>query len=295
VWGVGAIQLKMKTSRAARSSADGADAMSTSTSTEKRMATVKAAETVHQQWPNARGYKIVDVPTGLGICLHTFFIKEHTDKSVGADAKGRTLFVGNIDYCKDRTLDEVQEIMHDLFGSFGEIESVSVSEFKNTLSHHTTRFAHVTFDKRADMKSALAAAYEAYVEGPGMTVVEKWGSGDASTGKSILGKRGHTEVFNSVMDGFGFRYSDTSQVKEDVYSALKEFEENELIAKAERERRSMEADEEGFVTVKTRYVPCIIGLIVFIDFFEGTRREASPSMENVSVNNGPAGLKNKAS
>jgi hypothetical protein len=221
-----------------------------------------SASFVANEWPNFRGYKTIDIPTGLGMCVHSFFVKEHVEKGVNsgessssAGMKGRTLFVGNIDYCKDRSHEEIHELMGDLFGSFGDIESVSVSEFKqhnssSSSSKHNTRFAHVTFEKRAEMKAALTASYEAYTEGPGAIISEKWGS--SSSGRSLLGKRGLAEIFNAVMDGQGFRYQDTDEIKSDVNTFLKEFDENELIAKAERERQAAEADEEGFVTVKTR-------------------------------------------
>ena len=77
-----------------------------------------------------RGYRVIDVPTGLGAVTHAFYVKEHNQpaSSSSSSEKGRTMFVGNVDYVRDRSLEELDGILRDLFGVFGEVTSVSVSQ-----------------------------------------------------------------------------------------------------------------------------------------------------------------------
>ena len=79
-----------------------------------------------------KGYRIVDVPVGMGAVLHPLYIKEHNNPtalttSSSSNVKGRVAFVGNVDYGKDRTLEEIDGYLRDLLSAFGDIESVSVS------------------------------------------------------------------------------------------------------------------------------------------------------------------------
>ena len=50
-----------------------------------------------------------------------------------------------------------------------------------------------------------------------------------------------------------FKPIKASELKEEVEEFMKEFDENEAIEKVEREKRTREPDEEGFVVVKQRY------------------------------------------
>ena len=86
------------------------------------------------------GYRVIDVPVGLGGVLHTLYIKEHNNPkstdltSNGGDdnqnLKGRVLFVSNVDYGLKRTHTDIDGYLREIFQGFGEIISVSVSKFK---------------------------------------------------------------------------------------------------------------------------------------------------------------------
>ena len=51
---------------------------------------------------------------------------------------------------------------------------------------------------------------------------------------------------------FPFIDENADELKEEVDEYMKDFEENELIAKMERERKLNEVDEDGFMPVKNR-------------------------------------------
>ena len=82
-----------------------------------------------------KGYRIIDVPVGVGAVLHPLYVKEHNNptalssasSSSSSNTKGRVAFVGNVDYGKDRTMEEIDAYLRDLFSAFGDIESISVS------------------------------------------------------------------------------------------------------------------------------------------------------------------------
>ena len=98
---------------------------------------------------------------------HSFFIKPHVISSSSSSsssvvAEGRTLFVGNIDanaeFDGQNSNDVVREYLQRVFGCFGDIDTIAVSEFNNNNSNNgnrNTRFAHVTFTKRSSLKAAL--------------------------------------------------------------------------------------------------------------------------------------------
>lgn len=129
-----------------------------------------------------KGYRIIDVPVGMGGVLHPLYIKEHNNP-LGTN-KLRTLFVGNVDYAKERTLEEIDGYLRSLFTAFGEIESVSVSDFKppttndddvteeekaieadeRVASCFQSRFAHIVFAKKNALKSAVAASDAAFYD-----------------------------------------------------------------------------------------------------------------------------------
>ena len=129
-----------------------------------------------------KGYRIIDVPVGMGGVLHQLYIKEHNNP-LGTN-KLRTLFVGNVDYAKERSLVEIDGYLRSLFTAFGEIESVSVSEFKQPANNNDgateeeraieaeekvsncfeSRFAHIVFAKKNALKSAVAASDAAFYD-----------------------------------------------------------------------------------------------------------------------------------
>ena len=95
--------------------------------------------------------------------------------------KNRTLFVGNVDYAKERTLVEIDGYLRSLFTAFGDIEGVSVSETKQlsssdnanadddqnneiVLNCFESRFAHIVFSKKISLKNALASSDSAFYD-----------------------------------------------------------------------------------------------------------------------------------
>ena len=59
-----------------------------------------------------------------------------------------------------------------------------------------------------------------------------------------------------------FKPIKASELKEEVEEFMKEFDENEVIEKNERDKRTREPDEDGFVVVKQRY-----NFFTFFSFF----------------------------
>jgi len=103
-----------------------------------------------------KGYRVIDLPTGLGAVTHALYVKEHNQPSSPSSAitdKGRTIFVGNVDYVRDRSLEEVDGLLRDLFGVFGEVVSVSVSQLAPEDDE-----ADGDNDEEADKEAASAAA-----------------------------------------------------------------------------------------------------------------------------------------
>ena len=196
-----------------------------------------------------KGYRIVDIPMGVGNAFHSFFLKENSDnKGVkGVKVTAKTLFVGNIDYCKFRTPDEVDGIMKQLFGVFGDVESISVSEFQNEqdeqFDSEKTRFAHIVFEKKSGLKSCLLASDEQYEE-IGNTVAQTWGIGSCTLRKS------RSELHQQFLP----EAEDLSDLKVRVNIFLEEFEESEAIALKKQEQLANQADADGFMPVKNRYL-----------------------------------------
>jgi hypothetical protein len=104
-----------------------------------------------------KGYRVIDLPTGLGAVMHALYVKEHNQPSSSSSSattdKGRTIFVGNVDYVRDRSLEEVDGLLRDLFGVFGEVVSVSVSQLAPEDDE-----ADGDNDEEADKEAAGAAA-----------------------------------------------------------------------------------------------------------------------------------------
>lgn len=189
-----------------------------------------------------KGYRAIEIPVSSSLSSHSFFIKEHADSK--SSSKSKTLFVGNVDYCGQRSNEDIDCYLRELFGTFGEIESISVSEFKSVERYdHQSRFAHITFKKSSHLKSVLSAADEAYLQ-CGIEVSRLWGLQD------IFKKRSRQELYEALRSD----EVDPVDLKSEVYEQMKDFEENEEIAKAERERKLNEVDDDGFRPVKHRFV-----------------------------------------
>jgi hypothetical protein len=108
-----------------------------------------------------KDYIILDVPFGRGYATHSFYLKEHTDNKANK-GNGRTLFVGNVDYRVGLSPAEIDEMFHGMFGIFGPIESISLSDlssFKNQSTSYPerlARFANVVFKSASSLKEILS-------------------------------------------------------------------------------------------------------------------------------------------
>ena len=128
---------------------------------------------------SVKGFKVLDVPLGPGLANHSFYLKEHSENKVNK-ANGTTLFVGNVQYRFDLTNENIHDLMHDLFSVFGDIESVSLSDFPIDCSLPNTAmrnaaFAHVEFKKKSSLKAALSANSGPVYDEIKVKVASKWG------------------------------------------------------------------------------------------------------------------------
>jgi hypothetical protein len=195
-------------------------------------------------------YRVLDVDLGAGGASQCVLLKEHSDRASGASAgarpgagaKDRTLFVGNIDYGRKLETDEVEAFIADLFSSFGDVESVALSQFKKEVgTTRNTRFAHVVFDKKKAVKLALQATDQMYAD-INHNIIENWGL-------EVVNKDFSS---NSILDMFMLRDEDPAELQEEVDAIMADFELGEKAAREERERRLQEADADGFMMVKHR-------------------------------------------
>lgn len=191
-----------------------------------------------------KDFRVLYVPLGIGGAVHPLYIKQHSDNSGANDSK--TLFVGNIDYGRNLSHQEIDEFFKDIFSGFGAISSCSVSEYKNSSPTNgglkNSRFAHLTFQKKSSLKSIVQSTDTVFTS-IFKDVSTKWGVSDMinakKTAKEILQQH---SIFDTNME----------ELKENADSFMTEFDEKEQIQLSEKRKRSKEADEDGFVLVKNR-------------------------------------------
>lgn len=125
-----------------------------------------------------RDYRIIAIPL-VGLSAHYLYLKEHKDYNTWKnkekdDSKvkitSKSLFVGNIDIIIgfDKLTDlQIDSMLRELFGSFGDIESIAISQFnkieesdRKNLSK--SRFAHINYTQTASVISALKASDDVY-------------------------------------------------------------------------------------------------------------------------------------
>ncbi len=188
-----------------------------------------------------KGYRIVDVPLleNDGV-IHSLFLKEHSDRT-RKDSNGKILFVGNVDYRHKMSPTTIDEYLRLILSRFGEILSISVSAFAPEDTANS-RFAHVEFTKKSALKLALSTADDEYTEA-GRDVVQLHGCDRLFQNKSSL----------EIRKMFPFIDENPEELLEDVNSYMRDFEENELLARLEREKALNQPDEDGFMPVKNRY------------------------------------------
>ena len=135
-----------------------------------------------------KGFKVLDVPLGPGLAIHSFYLKEHSENKVNK-ANGTTLFVGNVHYRFDLTNENIHDFMHDLFNVFGDIESVSLSDFPidctlpNLSTLRNSAFAHVEFKKKSSLKAALSSNSGPIYDEIKVKISSKWGFKHTSSQK----------------------------------------------------------------------------------------------------------------
>lgn len=173
------------------------------------------------------------------------FVKEHRDSKVPED-HGKVLFVGNIDYGFDRSLEEIDGYLRALFGIFGEIVGVSVSSFESaesSVEHDTrARFAHVTYRTRSALKSALKADDKVFCE-RGVVVAQEFGNRLPLSHKALI---------NQIRSKFMWVDTSVDDLRADVDEFMLRFEEEELAEKKDLEHRAKHADADGFVLVQNK-------------------------------------------
>ena len=130
-----------------------------------------------------KGFKVLDVPLGSGLSFHSFYIKEHLENKV-LKANSKTLFVGNIFYKDNLSNDDINELLTDLFGLFGDIESISVSDFQidnSTFSTRNAPFAHVNFTKKSTLKYILSENSQTIFDSVIPNFIKKWGFSNSNS------------------------------------------------------------------------------------------------------------------
>ena len=194
-----------------------------------------------------KDFRLLQIPTGApsSSINHYLYIKEH--KGASENGGGKTLFVGNVDYCKWRPADEIDGMMRILFSVFGTIEAVSLSDVASSSSSSNlfdrkSRFVHVQFESKKSLKTALNAEDSEYASNCDK-VMQLYGFSFASF---------ESKSAKEIRKSFVFPYEDPVELDVELTDFMRSFEEGELAEKKERERRSREADEDGFIMPKVR-------------------------------------------
>lgn len=188
------------------------------------------------------GLLILDIPvTAHGISFHSFYLKEHNEnKSHGSISK--TLFVGNVDFKENMSLDEISRLLTDIFEVFGSIESISVSDFTNDEnSIKNSRFAHVVFKSKSSLKTIFSPlSQNVFVEIKNNIAVKY------STAQKLIN-------CNPINSKYCYDFNDSKKLSEEASAYIHDYEENEMLEISKRNKES-EVDEDGFTQVKYRFV-----------------------------------------
>lgn len=202
-----------------------------------------------------KGYRIIDIPLGNTISgHHSIYIKEHqpntrssgdgaaADTTATSDGSGKILFIGNVDYRINMSHEQIDGYLRLLFERFGDIRSITVSEFAVDQSANT-RFAHLTFAKKSTLRFALETGDAEYA--PAVEEVA-----------AQFGFEAHFEPKSKQqireMMGFYRGSRDPRQLQQEVDEFMLQFEEKESAALRKREEALNTADEDGFMPVKIR-------------------------------------------
>jgi hypothetical protein len=219
-----------------------------------------------------KAFKVVTVP--MGNVTHQLFLKEHSE-----GLSGGVLFVGNVDLTFGMSYADIDGYLRDLLRGFGDIKGVSVSSSRkdredkgkkraldddaegdegDDLNYGThgiegltnitsmrTRFAHVQFTKQKAVANCLKAAKNGDIDAAAEAVGKKWNSMFEN-----LSKKSKKEI------AAAFKWRDCGTIedmKEEVDSYMKDFEEEEEKERLEKIRKSKEMDDDGFMPVRTKH------------------------------------------
>jgi len=185
---------------------------------------------------NLKGFRVVELPLdNKNLAHHYLYIKEHNDR----ENPGKTLFVGNIDYIPFMSHEDIDKYLRILFGRFGDISSISVSEFSNNSNDKdNTRFAHVVFAKKSSIKLILNANDNDY-ELACQEVAETF---------SLL-QDPPSITRETLINMFGLFDADEDELEEEVNHFMKDFDEKELFEIEQRKQMVNLPDADGFVTI----------------------------------------------
>jgi len=212
-----------------------------------------------------KNYRILKLAICASNCIegdqldghHYLYIKEHQSKeatAIGArdgqaksGTKGRTLFVGNIDYRLSMTEDDLNGYLRLLFSRFGDINDIYISALPEPVpfsdrrtNQINTRYAHINFSKKSSLKLALTASDTDY-DAACKEVTENYGL-ELKPKKS-----------SDIKKMFAFIDQDADQLQVHVDSYMKSFEEQEIIQLKQREEQLTKPDDDGFMPVTHRY------------------------------------------
>jgi hypothetical protein len=125
--------------------------------------------------------------------------------------------------------------MGDVFGGFGDIESISISEFQQQSdeveghSRRNARFAHVVFGKRSAVRAALQAGDDLYSRLGRDAVAPKWGVSNSTSEdgwSSLTVKEIQSAYANSVSPASS---SSAAELRAEADEFMRDFEEKERV------------------------------------------------------------------
>jgi ribosomal RNA-processing protein 7 len=203
-----------------------------------------------------KDFRVLRVPVHQSGCVyHYLYLKEHK-----SSAK-KTLFVGNVDYAKGRNADEIDSIIRLLFEPFGSIESILLSADTVNVADDKSRFVHVEFSSKNSVKAALSAPESAFREAS-LNVAEQYGleatstvdmsTSTSSSSQHLPSSSSKKSFMKDIRKSFLFPYVSPNELDLELTEFMQSFEEAEVAERKLREKRSREADEDGFIQVKPR-------------------------------------------
>ncbi|RYH02448.1 RNA-binding protein [archaeon] len=185
-----------------------------------------------------KGYRVVSLSLSDDYEVsHHVFLKEHMDKK----SNGKILLVGNVDIKPDLTVEQIDKLMRLLFSRFGDIDEVSVSDIE-VESLTTSRFAHVTFNKKASVKMAINATNADYEE--------TWF--DARKKMGFSAQHNVVKTINQLRRAFVWKREDPEQWRTRVDEEMREFEEDEERERREHQEAREKPDDDGFILVASK-------------------------------------------